>query len=68
LKIENLLIQNNFAIVTLSGNVKINDKCEEMNLYNQIRNTLTQFDEIDGVDIFVGEQELGEYLSSMTEE
>lgn len=67
LKIENLLIKNDFAILTLSGDIKINDTCEEVNIYNQIRKTLTQFDEIEGADIFVGDRELSEYLSSATE-
>jgi len=62
LKIEKLVIQNNFAILTLSKDLNAGGMCDESQIRAQITQTLTQFDEIDGVDIFVGDEELSSYL------
>lgn len=62
LKVDNLLIQNDFAIVTLSEELNLGTNNSEC-AYAQIRKTLTQFDGIDGVDIFIGDKELSTYVS-----
>lgn len=63
LKVEKMVVANDFAIVTLSGNLITGGMCDEPRVHAQITQTLTQFDDIDGVDIFVGDESLGEYLS-----
>lgn len=63
LKVEKMVIANDFAIVTLSEDLIISGMCDEPRVHAQITQTLTQFDDIDGVDVFVGEESLGEYLS-----
>ncbi len=67
LKVENLLIKNDFAIVTLSEGLEPGEPCSDMQLYSQLRKTLLQFDEIKGVDIFVGKEELSNYLMKLRE-
>jgi hypothetical protein len=62
LKVENLLVKNDFAVVTLSEGLAPGEPCSDMQLYAQIRKTLLQFDEIKGVDVFVGKEELSSYL------
>jgi hypothetical protein len=64
LKLKNLLIKNDFAIVTLAEGLNLPEQCNDMQVYAQIRKTLSQFDEIAGVDILVGEEELRGYLSA----
>ncbi len=63
LKVEKMVIANDFAIVTLSKDLIIGGMCDEPRVHAQITQTLTQFDDIDGVDVFVGDESLGEYLS-----
>ena len=65
LKIENILIKNDFAIVTLSEGLAPGEPCSDMQLYAQIRKTLLQFDEIKGADVFVGKEELSSYLMKL---
>ncbi len=67
LKVENILIKNDFAIVTLSEGLEPGEACSDMQLYTQIRKTLLQFDEIKGVDVFVGKEELSSYLMKLRE-
>jgi len=68
LKIEKMVVANDFAIVTLSEDLIVSGMCDEPRVYAQIIETLTQFDEIDGVDIFIGDKELSSYLSDVSEE
>ena len=67
LKVENMLVQNDFAIVTLSEDLFTGGMCDDSRVRAQITETLIQFEEIDGVDIFVGDEELSSYLSVMDE-
>lgn len=68
LTVENLLIQNDFAIVTLSEDLNLGGMCDSVRVYAQIDKTLTQFDNIAGVDVFVGDEELSSYLSGRNED
>ena len=68
LKVKNLLIKNDFAIVTLSEGLVPGEACSDMQLYSQIRKTLSQFNEIKGVDVFVGKEELSSYLMRLRTE
>ncbi len=65
LKIEKMVVANDFAIVTLSEDLFTGGMCDDPRVRAQISETLMQFEEIDGVDIFVGEEELGSYLSEI---
>jgi len=67
LKIEKMIVKNNFAVVTLSEDLIVKGLCDESIIYDQIRKTLLQFEEIDGVDIFVGDKELSEFSRMQTE-
>jgi len=67
-KIDKLIIKNNFAAVTLSGDFQVDDgMCAGRLIHDQIEKTLSQFDDIAGVDIFVGDKEISEYLSTLEE-
>ncbi|MEA3323449.1 MAG: GerMN domain-containing protein [Patescibacteria group bacterium] len=63
LQIEKMVIANDFAIVTLTEDLVTGGMCDDPRVSAQIRKTLMQFDEIDGVDIFVGDEEVNSYLS-----
>jgi len=63
LQIEKMIVANDFAIVTLSKDLVTGGMCDGPRVPAQIRKTLMQFDEIDGVDIFVGDEEVSSYLS-----
>ena len=67
LKIEKMIVKNNFAVVTLSENLIVKGLCDESIIYDQIKKTLLQLEEIDGVDIFVGDKELSEFSRLQTE-
>ncbi len=66
LKIEDVVVKNDFAIVKLSKGLTV-DKfvCNTQDISNQIKKTLTQFDDIAGVDIFVGDEEFGSYIDNL---
>ena len=65
-KIDKLIIKNNFAIVTLSGDFQVDDgMCAGRLMHDQIEKTLSQFDDIAGADVFVGNKEISEYLSTL---
>ena len=68
LKVEKMIVQNDFAIVTLSEDLFTGGMCDDPRVRAQITETLIQFDEIDGVDIFIGDDELSSYLSDVSEE
>jgi len=68
LKIEDMLVKNNFVIVKLSGELKVEDMCSERQIYNQIKKTLVQFDDIAGADIFMNGQEFSQYLATLREQ
>lgn len=63
LKVEEITVANNFAIVKLSEGLITSDMCDNPRVYAQIAKTLTQFDTIAGVDIYVGDREVNTYLS-----
>ena len=63
LQIEKMIVANDFAIVTLSEDLITGGMCDDTRVTAQIRKTLMQFDEIDGVDIFIGDEEVTSYLS-----
>ena len=65
IKIDKLIIKNNFAIVTLAGDIKASEVCGGQLMHDQIVKTLSQFDNVAGADVFVGGREINEYLSSM---
>ena len=67
IKIAKLDIKNNFAIVTLSGDFPSGDVCIGQQMHDQIDKTLSQFDNIAGVDVFVGDEEISGYLSNQQE-
>ena len=59
IKIEELILKNDFAILKLAKNNKFkNNNCIEY----QIKKTLKQFDDIAGVDIYAGDVSLHEYI------
>lgn len=68
LKIEKMLVQNDFAIVTLSKDLVAKNMCDESRIRAQITKTLLQFENIDGVDIFVGDDELSSYISTINKD
>ncbi len=68
LKVEKMVVANDFAIVTLSEDLFVGGMCDDPRVYAQITETLIQFDEIDGVDIFIGDEELSSYLLDVSEE
>jgi hypothetical protein len=63
LKIEEMIVANDFAIVRLSKDLVAKGMCDSSRIRAQITKTLTQFDNIAGVDIYVGDQELSSYFS-----
>jgi len=67
IKIDKLLIKNNFAIVTLSGDIKAGEPCLGQLMHDQITKTLSQFDNIAGADVFVGDKEINTYLNEQEE-
>lgn len=67
LKVEKMLVQNDFAVVTLSEDLFVGGMCDDPRVRAQITETLMQFEEINGVDIFVGDEALNSYLSEMDE-
>ena len=69
IKIDKLDIKNNFAIVTLSGDFQSdNYSCSGRLMHDQIVKTLSQFDNIAGADIFVGQEEITGYLEKLSRE
>jgi len=70
LKIKDLVIKNDFAILTLTEGLSLEEEyiCSGNQLHDQIEKTLVQFDNIAGVDVFVGDQELSSYLMSIKKE
>jgi hypothetical protein len=67
LKIEKLVLANDFAVLTLSKDLSLQSMCDEQRVRAQITKTLLQFDSIKGVDIFVGDEELSSYFSKINE-
>jgi hypothetical protein len=65
IKIDKLVIKNNFATVILSGEIKADKMCGGQLMHDQIVKTLSQFDNIAGADIFVGDKEISEYITTM---
>jgi len=63
IKVDKLVIKNNFAIVTLSGEIKADEMCGGRLMHDQIVKTLSQFDDIAGADVFVGDMEISTYFS-----
>lgn len=66
LKIEDLIIKNDFATLKLSDSVVFDNLvCDGQRIRTQIEKTLLQFSDIGGVDIFIGDKELGSYLNDI---
>jgi len=66
LKVKDIIIKNNFAIVKLAEGLNIKKTiCDRQTIGDQIRKTLTQFDNIAGVDIFVGDKEFNSYFDEL---
>jgi PBP1b-binding outer membrane lipoprotein LpoB len=63
-RIDKLMIKNNFATVVLSGDIQADEFCYGQLMHDQIYKTLTQFDNIDGADVFVGDKEISEYIAT----
>lgn len=68
IKIEKLIIKNNFAIITLSGDFQKGNGCLGRLMHDQIVKTLSQFDDIAGADVFVGEEEITGYVEKLNGE
>lgn len=68
IKVEKLVIKNDFAIVTLAGDFQKGDGCLGRLMHDQIVKTLSQFDNIAGADVFVGEEEITGYVEKLNRE
>ena len=65
IKIKDLVIKNNFAIVRLSGDFTGAQECDGQLAHDQIVKTLSQFDNIAGADVFIEDEEITGYFATL---